>query len=63
MSDFMPSQEQISAAFEFAGLSVPAERLAENHTTYAETLALIRKASTPGLGETVPALGFKAHWD
>lgn len=42
---------------------MPAERLAENHTTYAETLALIRKASTPGLGETVPALGFKAHWD
>lgn len=56
MSDFMPSQEQISAAFEFAGLPVPAERLAENHTTYAETLALIRKASTPGLGRP------SRHW-
>ena len=63
MADFMPSQEQISAAFEFAGLPVPAERLTEHYSTYADTLALIRKASAPGLGETVPAVGFKAHWD
>jgi hypothetical protein len=63
MSHFLPSQEQISAAFEFAGLPISAERRTEHHTTYADTLALIRKASTPGLQETVPAVGFKAHWD
>lgn len=62
-NDFSPSQEQVSAAFEFAGVAVPADRVAANYETYSSTLALIRKASAPGLGETVPAVGFKAHWD
>lgn len=62
-NEFLPSQGQIAAAFEYAGLPVPAERVTENYTTYADTLTLIRNVSTPGLGETVPAVGFKAHWD
>lgn len=64
MSDSdIPSKEAIAAVFDFAGVTVPAERLTEHYETYASTLALIRKASTPGLGETVPAVGFKASWD
>jgi hypothetical protein len=62
-SEFLPSEAQVAAAFEYAGLAVSPERLAANHETYASTLALIRKASRPGLGETVPAVGFKASWD
>jgi hypothetical protein len=64
MSDSdIPSEEAIAAVFDFAGVTVSAERLAEHYETYSSTLALIRKASTPGLGETVPAVGFKASWD
>jgi hypothetical protein len=65
MSDdeFTPSLDDVAAVFAYAGLTVPAKRLADNDETYASTLALIRKASTPGLGETVPAVGFKASWD
>jgi hypothetical protein len=65
MSDFelMPSEAQVAAAFEYAGLTISPERLAVNYETYSSTLALIRKASTPGLGETVPAVAFKASWD
>jgi hypothetical protein len=61
-SEFLPSEAQ-AAAFEYAGLAISPERLAANYEIYASTLALIRKASTPGLGETVPAVGFKASWD
>lgn len=57
-----PSAEEIAAVFEYAGLTVPAERLAEHYETYASTLALIRRASVDGLGETVPAVGFHAGW-
>jgi hypothetical protein len=65
MPDFesVPSEAQVSAAFEYAGLTISSDRLVANHELYASTLALIRKASTPGLGETVPAAGFKASWD
>ena len=65
MSDniFNPTAADLAAAFRHAGLPVPAERIAANHETYASTLVLIRQASAPGLGETVPAIGFKAHWD
>jgi hypothetical protein len=59
----VPSEAQVSAAFEYAGLTISSDRLAANYETYSSTLALIRKASTPGLGETVPAVGFKASWD
>jgi hypothetical protein len=59
----MPSEAQVSAAFEYAGLTIPSDRLAANYEIYASTLALIRTASTPGLGETVPAVGFTASWD
>ena len=62
-NEFTPTAEQVSAAFEYAGLAVPAVRIAANHETYSSTLGLIRKASVPGLGETVPAAAFKAHWD
>jgi hypothetical protein len=62
-SEFVPSEAQVAAAFEYAGLTISPERLAANHEIYSSTLALIRKASTPGLGETVPAVGFKASWD
>lgn len=58
-----PSFDALDAVFAYAGLSIPAERLTENYGTYAATLGLIRKASAPGLGETVPAVGFKASWD
>lgn len=60
----VPSEAQVSAAFSYAGLVIPADRLAANYETYSSTLALIRKASsTPGLGETVPAVAFRASWD
>ena len=62
-SEFVPSEAQVAAAFSYAGLTISPERLAANHEIYSSTLALIRKASTPGLGETVPAVGFKASWD
>ncbi|MDV3125483.1 hypothetical protein M1247_11215 [Mycobacterium sp. 21AC1] len=61
-NEFIQSEAQVAAAMEYAGLAVPADRLTANYETYASTLALIRKASAPGLGETVPAVGFKAHW-
>ncbi|MGE2737515.1 hypothetical protein [Mycolicibacterium vaccae] len=57
-----PSAEEIAAVFEYAGLTMPPERLAEHLETYASTLALIRRASVDGLGETVPAVGFNAGW-
>jgi len=65
MSDFesVPSEADVSAAFSYAGLTISSDRLAAHHETYSSTLALIRKASTPGLGETVPAVAFKASWD
>ena len=62
-SEFVPYEAQVAAAFEYAGLTISPERLAVNYEIYSSTLALIRKASTPGLGETVPAVGFKASWD
>jgi hypothetical protein len=62
-SESVPSEAQVAAAFEYAGLTISPERLAVNYETYSSTLALIRRASTPGLGETVPAVAFKASWD
>jgi hypothetical protein len=62
-NEFTPSETDIAAVFGYAGVTVSPERLAENYDTYSSTLALIRTASTPGLGETVPAVGFKAGWD
>ncbi|MDT5187828.1 MAG: hypothetical protein QOI28_79 [Mycobacterium sp.] len=59
----VPSEAQVSAAFDYAGLTISLDRLAANYEVYASRLALIRKASTPGLGETAPAVGFKASWD
>lgn len=63
MTDYVPSEADVAAAFTYAGLTVTPQRLAEKYETYSSTLALIRRASTPGLGETVPAVGFKADWD
>jgi hypothetical protein len=65
MSDpeIVPSEALVSAVFDYAGLAIPPDRLAANYEVYASTLALIRKASTPGLGETAPAVAFKASWD
>jgi hypothetical protein len=65
MPDFesVPYEAEVSAAFSYAGLTISSDRLAANYETYSSTLALIRKASTPGLGETVPAVAFKASWD
>jgi hypothetical protein len=62
-SEFVPSEAQVAAAFEYAGVTISSDRRAANYEIYSSTLALIRKASTPGLGETVPAVGFKASWD
>jgi hypothetical protein len=62
-SEFLPSEAQVAAAFEFAGLTISSDRLTVNYESYSSALALIRKASTPGLGETVPAVGFTASWD
>jgi len=61
-SEFVPSEAQVSAVFSYAGLTISPDRLAANYETYSATLALIRKASPPGLGETVPAVAFKASW-
>lgn len=61
--DFTPSLDEVGAVLAYVELPVPAERLAENHEAYVSPLGLIRKASTPGLGETRPAVGFKASWD
>jgi hypothetical protein len=61
-NDFLPSESQVAALFDYAGLSIAPERLAENYDVYSSTLALIRQASVAGLGETVPAVGFKADW-
>lgn len=61
-NDSVPSQAEVAAAFEYAGLTVSPQRLAEHYETYSSTLALIRQVSTPGLGEAVPAVGFKASW-
>jgi hypothetical protein len=64
MSDSdIPTAADVAAVFEFAGLTVSAERLMANYDTYSSTLALIRQASPAGLGETVPAVGFNANWD
>ena len=60
--EFVPSEAQVAAAFSYAGLTISPERLAVNYESYSSALALIRKASTPGLGETVPAVAFKASW-
>ena len=62
-SEFVPREAQVAAAFEYAGVTISSDRRAANYEIYSSTLALIRKASTPGLGETVPAVGFKASWD
>jgi hypothetical protein len=61
-SEFLPSEAQVSSTFSYAGLTISSDRLEANYETYSATLALIRKASTPGLGETVPAVAFKASW-
>lgn len=61
--DFTPSLDEVGVVFAYAELPILAERLTENHETYAATLELIRKASTPGLGETRPANGFNASWN
>lgn len=63
MDDCIPTEGDVAAVLAFAGLAVPPERLTEHYETYASTLALIRKASPPGLGETVPAVAFSANWD
>jgi hypothetical protein len=65
MSDFefVPSEAQVSAVFDYAGLTISSDRLAANYEVYSSTLALIRQASVAGLGETVPAVAFKASWD
>ena len=63
MTDHTPTQDDVAAVFAFAGLTVTPERVAEHYETYATTLALIRQASPPGLGETVPAVAFSANWD
>jgi hypothetical protein len=61
-SDSAASEAGLAAVFAHAGVDIPPERLAENYELFASTLALIRQASPPGLGETVPAVGFKASW-
>ena len=62
-SESTASEAELATVFEFAGLAIPPDRLATNHEVYASTLALIRQVSVAGLGETVPATAFKAHWD
>jgi hypothetical protein len=61
-ADFLPSEDQVAALFDYAGLTISPDRLAANYEVYSSTLALIRQASVAGLGETVPAVGFKADW-
>lgn len=63
MAEDIPTQDDVAAVFAFAGLTVMPERLAEHYETYSSTLALLRKASPAGLGETVPAVAFSANWD
>lgn len=62
-NDSVPSRAEVAALFDYAGLSVPPDRLEANYETYSSTLALIRQASVTGLGEAVPAVGFKASWN
>ncbi|WP_072802438.1 hypothetical protein [Rhodococcoides yunnanense] len=61
--NFLPSKQQLATVFEYAGLTVSAERLESEFDTYSSTLALIRKASITGIGETVPAAAFNASWE
>lgn len=61
--NFEPSKQQLATVFEYAGLSVSGERLDSEFQTYSATLALIRKASITGIGETVPAAAFNASWE
>ncbi|MET0704483.1 MAG: hypothetical protein ABWY93_32955 [Mycobacterium sp.] len=61
-NEFLPSEDQVAALFDYAGLTIAPDRLAANYEVYSSTLALIRQASVTGLGETVPAVGFKADW-
>lgn len=61
-SDSAAAEAGLAAVFAHTGIDIPPERLAENYEFYASSLALIRQASPPGLGETVPAVGFKASW-
>jgi hypothetical protein len=61
-NDSATSEAEVSAVFEYAGLTISPDRMTANYETYSSTLALIRQASVAGLGETVPAVGFKAHW-
>ena len=62
-NDSATSEAEVSAVFEYAGLTISPDRMTANYETYSSTLALIRQASVTGLGETVPAVGFKASWD
>jgi hypothetical protein len=62
-NDSVTSEALVSAVFDYAGLTISPDRLAANYEVYSSTLALIRQASVMGLGETVPAVGFKASWD
>lgn len=62
-TNFEPTKEQLATVFEYAGLPVSAERLDSEFGTYSSTLALIRKASIAGMGETVPAAAFNASWE
>jgi hypothetical protein len=61
-AEFLPSETQVAALFDYAGLTISPDRLAANYEDYSSTLALIRQASVTGLDETVPAVGFKADW-
>lgn len=58
-----PSKADVAVMFAYAALPVGSERLDANYELYSSTLALIRQVSVEGLGETVPAVGFKASWD
>jgi hypothetical protein len=58
----VPTAAAVAAAFALAGLTVAPERLAANYETHSSTLALIRRVSVRGLGETAPAFGFTASW-
>ncbi|WP_279098328.1 hypothetical protein [Gordonia bronchialis] len=54
--------EQLGGLFAVTGLVVDDEALRTNAEIYLTTLALIRRASVAGLGETPPAIGFNAAW-
>jgi hypothetical protein len=62
-NEFLPSAAEVAAEFDYAELTISPARLAANYEVYSSTLALIRQASVTSLGETVPAVGFKASWD